>query len=131
MRQPKSVGSWWASSERISSHSFVHFLEPSDQGPPQPASPHRSRSTTNRFPLISTVLTIEYERLPIRASTVAFLALIRVDCLEPASEETVLVGLDDLFVPEFVTVEDVLGKGQRTDKKNKKAKVKVRRLGSD
>jgi len=59
------------------------------------------------------------------------LRLIRVEGLDPTSEETVLVGLDELFVPEFVAVKDVLGKGQRTDRKNKKVKANAPRLGSD
>jgi len=65
------------SSGRTSSHSFVHSLEPSDQGPSQPASPHGSGSTTNRFPLISMALTIECEMLPTRPSTVAFFTPLR------------------------------------------------------
>jgi len=54
-------------------------------------------------------------------SCVLHSALIRVEGLDPASEETVLVGLDELFVPEFVAVEDVLGKGQRTDRKKQES----------
>ena len=41
-------------------------------------------------------------------SCVLHSAPIPIEGLEPASEETVLVGLDELFVPEFVAVEDVL-----------------------
>ena len=63
-------------------------------------------------------------------SRVLHSALILIEGLEPASEKAVLVGLDELFTLEFVTVEDVLGKGQRTDRKNKKEKANVPRLGN-
>jgi len=50
-------------------------------------------------------------------------ALIPVEGLDPASEETVLVGLaNELFVAEFVAVEYVLGKGQWTHRKTDRKK---------
>jgi len=109
-------------------------LEPSDQGLSQQVSPHGSCSTTNRFPLTSTASTIEVAYQAVYAC-VLHSALIPVEGLDPASEETVLVGLDELFVAEFVAVEDVLGKGQwthrKTNRKKQESKANVPRLGSD
>ena len=65
------------SSGNLSSHSVVHSFDPSDQAPSHPASPQGSLRTTNRLPLISTALTIEWERFPTRPSTEAFLTPLR------------------------------------------------------
>jgi len=97
-------------------------LEPSDQGLSQQVSPHGSCSTTNRFPLTSTASTIEVAYQAVYAR-VLHSALIPVEGLDPASEETVLVGLaNELFVAEFVAVEYVLGIGQWTHRKTDRKK---------
>ena len=134
MRQTKSAGSsWWVGSKRVSSHSFVHSLEPSDQGPSQPASPHGSRSTTNCFPLISTALTIECERLPTRPSTVAFFTPLwfasRVLTQHPKRRSWLALtsSLCQNLSRSKMSWEKVSG----LTEKNKKAKANVPRLGSD